>query len=151
VVNSGKDNNEASKLMKHIKQFKDACVGCGSRTNPKNKEHPFPKWLITRTRTDRTSIRWINGKKIPADQATLPLCKQCNDDFGAQLESPMSRLLTEIENGKGVSDNEAEIVIRWLWKLEGLLWHVRHPSHDYSAKFTFRERVLLPLNDIGND
>ena len=73
--------------MKHLSQFKEICVACGSRTNPKNKEHPFPQWLIARIKTDSTSIRWIPGKRIPANQATLPLCRQCNGDFGEQLEA----------------------------------------------------------------
>jgi hypothetical protein len=123
-------------------------VACGSRTNPKNKEHPFPQWLITRTKTDRTSIRWIPGNRIPADEATLPLCRQCNRDFGDQLEAPMSRILDDIEADRGLSDNEAELIVRWLWKIEGLLWHVSHPTHDYSSKYTLRERVLRPLDAI---
>ncbi len=137
--------------MKNLPQFKELCVACGSRTNRKNKEHPFPKWLITRTKTDRTSIRWITGKRIPADQATLPLCQRCNSDFGEQLEAPMSRILDEIEAGRGLSDNEVEVVIRWLWKIDGLLWHVSHPTHDYSAVYTLRERVLRPLDGIRGE
>ena len=134
--------------MKHLAQFRDLCVACGSRTNPKNKEHPFPQWLIARTKTDQTSIRWIPDKRIPADQATLPLCQQCNTDFGAQLETPMSHILDDIEDGHGLSDNEAELVVRWLWKIDGLLWHVSHPTHEYSSVYTLRERVLRPLDRI---
>jgi hypothetical protein len=137
--------------VKHLEQFKERCVACGSRTNPKNKEHPFPQWLITRTKTDRTSIRWIPGNRIPADQATLPLCRQCNGDFGDQLEAPMSRILDDIEAGRGLSDNEAELIVRWLWKIEGLLWHLSHPTHDYSPKYTLRERVLRPLDAIRGE
>jgi len=137
--------------VKHLPQFKELCVACGSRTNPKNKEHPFPQWLITRTKTDRTSIRWIPGNRIPADQATLPLCEQCNSDFGDQLEAPMSRILDDIEAARGLSDNEAELVVRWLWKIDRLLWHISHPTHDYSPIYTLRERVLRPLDAIRGE
>jgi hypothetical protein len=134
--------------VKYLRQFKELCVACGSRTNPKNKEHPFPKWLITRTKTDKTSIRWMPNKRIPAHQATLPLCQQCNSDFGTELEEPMSHILDDIEAARGLSDHETELVIRWLWKLEGLLWHISHPTHNYSPVYTLRERVLRPLDGI---
>jgi hypothetical protein len=137
--------------VKHLAQFKELCVACGSRTNRKNEEHPFPEWLITRTKTDRTSIRWMPDKRIPADQATLPLCQQCNSDFGAQLEARMSRILDDIEAARGLSDNEAELVVRWLWKLEGILWHISHPTRDYSPVYTLRERVLQPLDGIRGE
>ncbi len=88
------------------------------------------------------------GKRIPAHRATLPLCTLCNRDFGTELEEPMSRILGDIESGRGLSDNEAEVVVRWLWKLEGLLWHISNPTHNYSPVYTLRERVLRPLDGI---
>jgi hypothetical protein len=83
----------------------------------------------------------------------LPLCEECNRDFGAQLEGPMSRLLDEIERGDGLSDDDAELAIRWMWKLKGLGWHALHPrtlssKARYSQQYTLRERVLLPIDAI---
>jgi len=63
----------------------------------------------------------------------------------------MSCILDDIEYGRGLSDNEAELVVRWLWKLDGLLWHVSHPTHDYSPIYTQRERVLQPLDRIRGE
>jgi hypothetical protein len=90
----------------------------------------------------------MGNKRIPADQATLPLCTQCNTDFGEQLEVPMSGILDDNEDGNGISDHEAEIIVRWLWKVEGLLWHISNPTSAYSPKYTLRERVLSPLDSI---
>jgi hypothetical protein len=63
----------------------------------------------------------------------------------------MSRILDDIEAERGLSDNEAELIVRWLWKIDGLLWHVSHPTQDYSPKYTLRERVLRPLDAIRGD
>lgn len=60
----------------------------------------------------------------------------------------MSRILDDIEAGRGLSDNEAEVVVRWLWKVEGVLWHISNPTHNYSPVYTLRERVLRPLDGI---
>lgn len=43
---------------------------------------------------------------------------------------------------------EAELLIRWLWKFEGLSWIFTHPQHKYTEKYTLRERVLQPIDDI---
>lgn len=123
-------------------------MACGSRSNRKNKEHPFPQWLIKRTQTNKTSIRWIKDSRVPAHQATLPLCQQCNTDFGKVLEQPMRQILHDVERGRGLSDFDAEIIVRWLWKIDGLLWHVGNPSHRYSATKSLRDRVLKPLDEI---
>jgi hypothetical protein len=78
-------------LLKQLKP-KNQCICC-HRTNVKiNKEHIFPKWLIRRTNTNNTSIRWLN-KRIPALSATLPICTDCNRDFGEKLEKPVSKIL----------------------------------------------------------
>ena len=63
----------------------------------------------------------------------------------------MSRILDDIEAARGLSDNEAELVVRWLWKIDGLLWHISHPTHDYSPIYTLREPVLRPLDAIRGE
>ena len=116
-----------------------------------NKEHVFPEWLIRRTRTNETGIRWGAKRNLPALAATLPRCEECNAEFGKELESPAARLFDEIEADKGLSDDEAELLVRWMWKIKGLDWVANHPGGDYTRKYSLRERVLLPIDNIrGN-
>jgi hypothetical protein len=116
-----------------------------------NKEHFWPVWLIKRTGTVKDGVAWAGKKSIPALAATLPICRDCNSTFGEELEGPMAQLFDEIEAGKGLSDDEAELFVRWLWKLEGLYWVFTHPGHRYTQKYTLRQRALLPIDDIrGN-
>ena len=113
-----------------------------------NKEHVFPEWLIRRTGTDKTGIRWGKVKSMPALSATLPLCKECNSAFGAQLESPTAALFSRLESGGGLSDHDFELLIRWMWKIQGLSWIATHPNDRYTDLYTLRERVLSPIDSI---
>lgn len=131
-----------------MRRYKWICAACGEFGKEMNKEHFWPQWLIQKTGTYKTTIRWIEGKWITAGAATLILCKRCNSDFGQELEVPVSRIFSDLEAGRGLSDNEAELLIRWLWKLEGLSWQFANPSGRYSEKYTLRERVLNPIDDI---
>lgn len=110
------------------------------------QEHFWPQWLIKRTGTATTGVKWKTGKKISPMSATFHLCHTCNQLFGSELESPVSRIFEELETGQGLTDYEAELLIRWLWKLEGLAWLSENPMANYSAAFTLKERVL---NRIG--
>jgi hypothetical protein len=112
-----------------------------------NKEHVFPRWLILRTGTNLTGIRWGEKRNVPALAATLPLCRRCNSDFGEMLEGPVQSLFDEVEQGRGLSDEDMELLIRWMWKIQGLAWCATHPGGQYSEKYTLRERVLLPIDD----
>ncbi|MBI4005049.1 MAG: hypothetical protein HY356_00160 [Gammaproteobacteria bacterium] len=130
------------------KKFKKICAACGD-VNPKiNKEHFWPEWLIERTVTHRTSIRFGSKKRINPRAFTVPLCIKCNEDFGRELEGPVSRTFTDLETGCGISDIEAELLVRWLWKFEGLYWIFAHPEDIYTERYTLRKRVLQPLDDI---
>jgi hypothetical protein len=131
-----------------LSHLKDRCAGCNRSNVPMNKEHVFPQWLISRTGTHATGIRWGGKRGVSALAATFPLCTECNSAFGRELESPTSILFHEIETGKGFSDLEAELLIRWLWKIDGLLWIAAHPSGTYTDKYSLRERVLRPLDEI---
>ena len=113
-----------------------------------NKEHYWPVWLIKRTGAVKEGVTWAGKRNVPAFAATLPICEECNSAFGQELEAPMSKLFDEIEGGKGLSDNEAELFVRWLWKLEGLAWNFTHPGQRYTQKYTLRQRVLLPIDDM---
>jgi hypothetical protein len=112
-----------------------------------NKEHVYPEWLIRRTGTHETGIRW--GKNwVPALAATVPLCVECNKAFGRELEVPVSKIFDDLESNRGISDNEAELLIRWLWKTVGLFWIAQHPMDDYSEAYTLRELVLRPIDYV---
>jgi hypothetical protein len=128
--------------------MKKCCAGCQRRGVPMNKEHVFPKWLVLRTGTDKTSISWGPNNRASALAATLPLCTQCNKDFGDQLEGPTSRLFDDIEQGRGLSDEDAELLVRWMWKVAGLFWIALNPGVPYTRIRNLRDRVLLPIDDL---
>ena len=113
-----------------------------------NKEHYFPVWLIERTATVREGIAWAGRDKVSALSATVPLCTRCNSDFVRELESPMARVFDDLEAGRGISDEEAELIVRWMWKFEGLAWVFHHPKAIYTERYTLRERVLRPVDEI---
>lgn len=129
-------------------KLKKRCAGCGKYRLKMTKEHFFPRWLIDRSGTGESGIRWIGEKKIPPKAATFPLCIQCNTDFGKELEAPVSQIFTDLENNRGLNDAEAELLIRWLWKFEGLAWINNHPDDIYSKKYTLSERILQPIDQV---
>ena len=129
-------------------RFRKLCVACDRYDRTMNKEHYWPVWLIKRTGAVREGVTWAGKKNVSALAATLPICQDCNSAFGRELESPMSKLFDEIEGGSGLSDNDAELFVRWLWKLEGLSWVFTHPGHRYTQKYTLRQRALLPIDEI---
>jgi hypothetical protein len=126
------------------------CAGCERSNLEMTKEHVFPRWLIRRTGTDKTSIRWGN-KRIPAIAATFPLCTECNHLFGDKLEAPVSAIFDDLESQRGISESEAELLVRWLWKITGINWIATHPYGSYTRTRTLKERILRPLDEIrGN-
>ena len=130
------------------KKFKRICVACGTVGPKINKEHFWPEWLISRTGTYRTTVRFTETRRINPRALVVPLCVRCNSDFGRELESPVSQVFRDLEAGRGLSDIEAELLIRWLWKFEGLSWSFAHPNDRYTLRYTLRERVLQPIDDI---
>src|SRR5687768_18239183 len=114
----------------------------------RSKEHFWPDWLIEMTQTHRTSVRFGPDQRINPKSFVVPLCDSCNKAFGRELEGPVAHAFRQLEAGHGISDIEAELIIRWLWKLEGLFWRFSHPHDLYSTKYTLKERVLRPLDDI---
>jgi hypothetical protein len=130
--------------------LRNRCAGCERSNVTMTKEHIFPRWLIRRTGTDRTSIRW-GEKRIPAIAATVPLCTECNHLFGDQLEAPVSAIFDDIESQRGISESEAELLVRWLWKITGISWIAFHPYGRYTRTRTLKERILMPLDELrGN-
>jgi hypothetical protein len=130
------------------RKFRNSCVACGAIGAKMNKEHFWPQWLIERTGTHRTAVRFTTQQRINPKSLVVPLCVKCNTDFGRELESPASYIFNELEAGRGISDYDAELLIRWLWKFEGLYWSFSHPSDNYSDRYTVRDRVLNPIDDV---
>lgn len=75
----------------------------------------------------------------------MPLCGECNNAFANALEGPVSSIFRAVDAGKAVSDLEAELLVRWMWKFEGLQWAL-YASSDrrYTEKWTLRDRVVEP-------
>lgn len=135
------------------KKFRYVCVGCGETDRKTSKEHFWPRWLIQHTGTYRTSVRLNKNKRVNPLALTVPLCTRCNHEFGHELEVPASRIFDDLENGQGISGVEAELLIRWLWKFEGLGWSFSHPEGEYTERFTLRDRVLqmTAIDEVRND
>src|SRR4051812_27942498 len=121
------------------------CVACGKSDQQMTREHFWPQWLIERAAP--RSVRW-HANRINAKSATVALCKDCNASFGSELESPMAKIFSDVESGLGLSDFEAELLVRWLWKFEGLSWLQTHSRHTYSHAFSLRDRALNRLGPI---
>jgi hypothetical protein len=118
-----------------------------------NSEHFWPEWLIELTRTAATPVGWIPGRKVPPRATTVPMCVQCNADFGRELEGPTARVFRDVLAGRGLSGNEAELLVRWLWKFEGLSWRIANhrPTDSYSEIYTIRDRVLRRIGSIRDE
>jgi len=116
-----------------------------------SREHYWPQWLIDRTGTHSTSVRISPDRRVNPRTFTVPLCDTCNKDLGRILEAPVSRIFEDLESGGGISDVEAELLVRWLWKFEGIAWRFGNPSGIYTGRYTIRERVLNPLDDIRDE
>jgi hypothetical protein len=84
---------------------------------------------------------WVYGK-VPADRATVPLCEECNCQLGTELEGPVKEIFNAIESGKGFNDSDAELLIRWMWKIVGLFyWSICNEHWKYGF-MTLKEHVL---------
>lgn len=136
-----------ARLLSPTTLARTRCVACGFE-GKLTKEHFWPRWLITRTRTHTTGVKWKTGKCVNPLAATVPLCLSCNQLFGEELESPVSQIFEDLETGRGLTDSEAELLIRWLWKLEGLAWLWENPKSNYSPGLTLKERALNRLGEI---
>jgi hypothetical protein len=97
-------------------------------------------------------IYWADKAKVNPRTVTLPICENCNNRLGGELEGPVSQLLPRIEVGQGITDQEAELLVRWLWKFEGILTsyaHLDEPDWRYSDRWTVIERVLgQPIREV---
>jgi len=137
---------------RRVKRFKIECVACAARGVKITREHFWPLWLVELTRTGKTPVRWLPGHKVLPYSTTVPLCGRCNGDFNIELEVPTQRIFNDILAGLGLSANEAEIVVRWLWKFEGLQWRLDHPDNAYATNgVTLRDRVLRRIDAMRSE
>jgi hypothetical protein len=120
------------------------CVGCDRVGRRMTDEHFFPKWLIKHADARRDGIDWLGRRGVHPRGAVMPLCSECNQAFANVLEGPISTILPAIEAGEGLSDAEAELLVRWMWKFEGLQWSLSTTGVTealYTERFTLVERV----------
>lgn len=128
-----------------LKHFKHRCVCCQRTGQKMNREHIFPQWLLKHTKTKKDSFSWIYGK-VPADQITVPICEECNTRLGTELEGPVAEIFNAIESGRGFNDNDAELLIRWMWKIVGLFyWSICNEHWKYGF-ITLKEHVLSKID-----
>ena len=127
-----------------LKHYKHQCVCCERTGQKMNKEHIFPKWLLQHTNTRKDMFDWVYGK-VPGDKATVPLCEECNSKLGTELEGPVKKIFDAIESGEGFNDNDAELLIRWMWKIVGLAyWTICNKNWKYGF-ITLKEHVLTKI------
>jgi hypothetical protein len=132
-----------------MRRAKWRCLGCeraGYRKKSKSKEHFWPLWLTERANIKGASLNWVHGK-AHRNATVLPLCSECNDILNTKLEIPVQHVFDSVENKEGLSDYDAKLLkllIRWLWKYEGLDWSLMASGTDarYSSSYTMIERVL---------
>ncbi|NLF82775.1 MAG: hypothetical protein GX568_02175 [Candidatus Gastranaerophilales bacterium] len=124
--------------------FKEKCICCEETGKRMNKEHVYPQWLLKRTKCEKIYMNSPYGK-IPGDQLTIPLCEECNLKLGKQLEEPVSCIFEKIETGNGFNDFEADILVRWVWKIKGMFyWSICNKDWLYGYK-SLGEHVLKPI------
>jgi len=139
-----------AELRVSLKSAKKRCLACEQAPKQITKEHLFPQWLIGHAEATTETIDWVGQKVLPSS-VHVPLCEKCNSGFGSLLEQPMSELLPRVSAGGGLTDPECELLVRWLWKFEGLVWGLQHFHDDaihYTATRRLRERVTSPLDGI---
>jgi hypothetical protein len=126
------------------------CAGCNRVGRAMTHEHFFPRWLIEYADARREGITWPEkvgfewkDRNVNPDKAVIPLCDDCNNAFGTELEGPVSQIFRGIDRRDGLSDLESELLVRWLWKFEGLQWSIFHDhnSQTYTRRFTLKDRV----------
>lgn len=146
------ERRRAEKLFRlGNRALKLRCIGCNNVGTCITKEHFFPRWLIEYADVRRDGISWprkegldwIENKNVNPDKAVVPLCDQCNEVFGRVLERPAAEIFRALDRGEGISDYDAELLVRWLWKFEGLQWGIfrDHNTQEYTTRYSLRERV----------
>lgn len=130
-------------MAKQRKQSADAvCAGCGVSDRETKQTAIYPQWLLSKTKTFSKPVHGVTAHKTMAGrQCTAALCEECRTVFAKELDEPAVAILKQIENGTGFNDQEADILIRWLWKVTGLAAALGNgmPAEN------LRERCAKPL------
>ena len=103
MANRHDRRKQAKRRRTKLGKLKLRCMGCDRVGQPMTAEHVFLQWLIERANGRAEPIRWLNDKHIDPMSATLPLCVTCNNDWGAQLEAPVSAIFEDLEAGQGIT------------------------------------------------
>ena len=132
--------------------FKNRCICCEESNKEMNREHIFPQWLLKMTNTEQDLFSSPYGK-VPGKTYTIPLCKECNSKLGSELEVPVSKIFRSIESGNGFNDFDAELLARWIWKINGMYyWSFCNENWKYGY-ITLKEhvlsRIVQPRNRIS--
>jgi len=130
--------------MLSTKHLKSKCVCCEEVGKEYNQEHVFPKWLLRMSNAEKSPFRWLGKAYVAGQNCTIPLCKECNSLLGKELETKVQTIFTNIEAGNGINDYEADILIRWIWKIAGMLYRVINPEW-YQGGITLKQHVLTPI------
>jgi len=128
----------------YLKKLKLRCICCDQVGKKKSKEHFWPLWLSKRANLNKKGVRWGSTFANPKT-AVISICKECNNTLGAFLEAPVSKIFDDLENSKSISDNDCELLIKWLWKIEGYqskIINFSNPDYLYSHRWTLIERLL---------
>ncbi|WP_309092958.1 hypothetical protein [Phenylobacterium sp.] len=105
------------------------------------KEHIWPRWIIERANAGGDQFKWIGGSRATPNKAVVPLCYDCNQRLGTELEGPVSEAFRDVEAGHGLSGRQCALLVKWLWKFEGLFWCWEHPHGRYSDLWSVTERT----------
>ena len=139
------ERRKATRLMKlGHRSLRLRCAGCDRVGQPMTDEHFFPRWLIEYAEARSEGITWLGRQGVNPLKATIPLCGECNALLGTELEGPVSNIMRELDAGGSLSDREAEQLVRWMWKFEGLQWALyvgKDNESLYTDRWTLTQRV----------
>lgn len=94
------------------------CFVCGvtSGQTPFNAEHVIPDWVLRRFRLHSRRVTLPNGREIMYGRYTLRCCVTCNSLLAAEIETPVSKLLsgTFHEVVSKLRDSDRPLLYRWL-------------------------------------
>lgn len=126
---------------------KQLCICCKEKGKSSNKEHVFPQWILNKTNTFSNPIKGTAGeKRIPGKHCKIPICEECNTKLGRTLENPVSKIFENLESGKGFNDYEAELLVRWMWKITGMFyWLERAEDDDDYGYSSIKDRCLKSI------
>ncbi|MCI5145470.1 MAG: hypothetical protein D3923_08035 [Candidatus Electrothrix sp. AR3] len=96
----------------------ERCFICGKLLNKveSNAEHILPNWLLKKFNLHNQKITLTNGTKFKYSHYKIPCCIECNSFLGANVESPIQKLLSSGYEGVShyIQKNGTDLIIVWL-------------------------------------